>query len=542
LLFEKKEKKRKFENVDSYDALKEKVNQIILGILRENPFEKVTDSQFIRSRQKFRKDLRNALKFCMLGDKDSKVFVRDVIEEILCSKLHITQDNINQFMPFQQSTKLSVMDKFFIMLYIYEKKYQEDAFKQFMIENHLERPKINEDGEEIYEISEKDIVGCYAKCTNRCLSFVEEVCILAQKIYQETKGNGIIDPLLNMNLDGISAGVSGGDSHCVWVFFQGKSIRLSFLCFSTEKELVRICKNIYRYRNPGQLSEVRGYIVNELMDGSRVSVARPPFCESWVFFIRKFDHSLRGNMEMLINDVDSVYPIRLIGWLIKGCQVVSVTGEQGSGKTTLLMSMIRFIRPTYNIRIQEQAFELHLRKIYPERNIVSFRETSHISAQEGIDFTKKTDGTVNILGEVATGEVCSQLIQMGQVASCFTLFTHHAKTTKDLLFTFRNALLLSGGFNNEVIALGQVVHVLRFDVHMHKATDGHRYIERISEVIPTDDDRCYEVKDLLVYDKGRYELRESLSESAVSDILKRLNEKEKIDFMQELQTWGMKRG
>ena len=78
-------------------------------------------------------------------------------------------------------------------------------------------------------------------------------------------------------------------------------------------------------------------------------------------------------------------------WLIRGCQVIAITGEQGSGKTTLLMSLIRYIRPTYNLRVQELSFELHLRKIYPRRNIVSFKETDYVSGIEGLDFAKKTD-------------------------------------------------------------------------------------------------------------------------------------------------------
>ena len=43
-------------------------------------------------------------------------------------------------------------------------------------------------------------------------------------------------------------------------------------------------------------------------------------------------------------------------------------------------------------------------------------------------FKKKTDGSVNIIGEVATDPVASWMIQAAQVASKFTLFTHHAKT------------------------------------------------------------------------------------------------------------------
>ena len=71
--------------------------------------------------------------------------------------------------------------------------------------------------------------------------------------------------------------------------------------------------------------------------------------------------------------------------------------SKDAGKTTMLMAIIESIYETMNLRIQETAFELHLRKIYPTRNILSLRETETVSGQEGLDVQKKTDGTVNII-------------------------------------------------------------------------------------------------------------------------------------------------
>ena len=128
-------------------------------------------------------------------------------------------------------------------------------------------------------------------------------------------------------------------------------------------------------------------------------------------------------------------------------------------------------------------FELYLRKRYPERNIVSFRETGYISVQEGLDIQKKTDGTVNILGEVATAQAGSYMIQMGMSASLFTIFTHHATSTEYLLLTLRNYLMEYGGFSDENLAMAQVLSVLKFDIHIMKDVSGKRYIQRITEII-----------------------------------------------------------
>ena len=136
------------------------------------------------------------------------------------------------------------------------------------------------------------------------------------------------------------------------------------------------------------------------------------------------------------------------------------------------MAMVRHIYSTLTIRVQEMAFELHLRKLYPERNILTFCETDSISGQEGLDIQKKTDGSVNILGEVATDPVAAWLVQMSQVASLFTLFTHHAKTSRDLVYSLRNSLLKCEMFTNEKIAEQQVVSALDFDIHLARDFKG----------------------------------------------------------------------
>ena len=157
----------------------------------------------------------------------------------------------------------------------------------------------------------------------------------------------------------------------------------------------------------------------------------------------------------------------------------------------MLMAMIENIYETMNLRITETAFELHLRKIYPTRNIVSMRETETISGPDCLDVQKKTDGSVNIIGEVATDPVASWMIQSAQVASKFTLFTHHAKTFPDLVTALRNSMLRAGVFKSEQTAAEQVVQVLNFDIHLVKDFRGRRYIERITECIPVEEKNEY---------------------------------------------------
>ena len=83
------------------------------------------------------------------------------------------------------------------------------------------------------------------------------------------------------------------------------------------------------------------------------------------------------------------------------------------------------------------------------------------------------------------------MIQSAQVASKFTLFTHHAKTFPDLVTALRNSMLRAGVFKNEKTAEEQVVQVLNFDIHLQKDFRGRRFVERITECIPIENKNEY---------------------------------------------------
>ncbi len=483
-----------------------KINLYDLGLTEEE----------LKRRKNKKYELKKALKGCTYGDVNDKKYVKELIYDILSKEYGVDETNISKSIPFDIPSLLTPQDKFDIIIYMYKKEFGYEALTELIKKYNLDTLKyVAGDAKPCYVITEDEINDIYEK-EGFVLTFSDKLNVVVQRIYQHYKGYSSIDEIRDMNIDGVSGGVSGlpesflsqvaqtdGDylnevmehkvpraCDSIWIFFQGKSIRLAFLSFGSEAELKRVCQNIYKYNNPGQLSDTNGYKINEMKDGSRVVVVRPSFSETWAFFVRKFDVK-RATLEQLITQPGKDDAIALLKFLVKGARIVALTGEQGSGKTTMLMGMIENIYETMNIRVQETAFELHLRKIYPTRNILTFRETETISGQEGLDVQKKTDGSVNIIGEVATDPVASWMIQAAQVASKFTLFTHHAKTFPDLVTALRNSMLRTGVFTNEKTAEEQVVQVLNFDIHLVKDFRGRRYIERVTECIPVEQKNEY---------------------------------------------------
>lgn len=453
--------------------------------------------------------LKTSLNKCSDGSLEDKLYVKEFLHDILFRNYGITEKNINKILPFHDEDLLTDQDKFDILLYLYKQEHGFNGLSKLIETYDLARlKKVIENGETpSYIITGEEIREVYHN-ENPQLSFEDKFNIIVQRVYQQYKGFGPIDEIRDQTIDGVSGGVSGipvnmntveheiemmNGMHekvplayeSIWMFYRGKSVHLSFLSFGSELELRRVCQNVYKHGNPGQLSEAKAFMVNDMHDGSRVVVVRPPFAESWAFFIRKFDLPNVVIDRLLAADrVKNAHMVmQYLDFLMKGEQVTAVTGEQGSGKTTLMMALVKSIYGMFPLRVQEMAFELHLRRLYPKRNILTFRETDKISGQEGMDVSKKTDGSVSIAGEVATDGVAAWIIQMSQVASRFTIFSHHAKTFRDLIESLRNSLLKTGTFSDERSAEEQVAKVINFDVHLEKEQNGTRYIERITECI-----------------------------------------------------------
>ena len=578
------------------EMMKEFVKKRLDEITKVNLYDIGLSEEELKRRKNKKYELKKALKGCTYGDVNDKKYVKELIYDLLAKEYGVDETNISKAISFDVPSLLTPQDKFDILIYVYKKDFGYEALTELIKKYNLAQLKYLEgESKPSYVITAQEIEDIYEK-ENITLTFEDKLSVVVQRIYQHYKGYSSIDEIRDMNIDGISGGVSGlpesflsqvaqtssGDylaqvsehkvpraCDSIWIFFQGKSIRLAFLSFGSESELKRVCQNIYKYNNPGQLSDTNGYKINEMKDGSRVVVVRPSFSETWAFFVRKFDVKRSTLEQWFKGEPGCDDSIALLKYLVKGARIISITGEQGCGKTTMLMGMIETIYETMNIRVQETAFELHLRKIYPTRNILTFRETDTISGQEGLDVQKKTDGSVNIIGEVATDPVASWMIQAAQVASKFTLFTHHAKTFPNLVTALRNSMLRTGVFKNEKTAEEQVVQVLNFDIHLKKDFKGKRYVERITECIPiesrneytydhrkektlegkfdkffdnatqyftkTTDKELYQYRNILEYVDGEYKITNPITNENIVEMRNNMDDSDREEFDQFIE-------
>ena len=326
-------------------------------ITKINLYDIGLSEEELKRRKNKKYELKKALKGCTYGDINDKKYVKELIYDLLEKEYGVSEINISTAIPFDIPSLLTAQDKFDIILYMYKQEFGYEALTQIIKKYDLAKLKyISGETKPSYVITEEEIEDIFAK-EDFVLGFQDKLNVVVQRIYQHYKGYSSIDEIRDMNIDGISGGVSGlpesflsqvaqtdGDyleqiadhkvpraCDSIWIMFQGKSIRLAFLSFGTEAELKRVCQNIYKYNNPGQLSDTNGYKINEMKDGSRVVVVRPSMSETWAFFVRKFDVK-RATLEQIIKFPGKDEAIELLKYLVKGARIISLTGEQGCRK------------------------------------------------------------------------------------------------------------------------------------------------------------------------------------------------------------------
>ena len=494
------------EDFSTIEKVLEAVKMEMVEIVKEDYSLGLSEAEF-NALYKRKARINNALKNCVHGIDSAKVIVIELIRGFIAEKVPI--DKVSELLGLADGMQPSDHVIFEILMYRYKKKHGKQALAVLIDKYDLarERPATdaNRPTDVSYYITSEDLRSIYEQ-EDIHLTDDEKYDLLAILVYQLYKGFGILDTLREMDINGFNCGTSGSiltnlqanregglkATNSVWLYFRGKYIHLRFMNFGSEDELKRIIQLMVRYNNPGPLTAKRGYLVNTMYDKSRILALRPPASEYWAVFVRKFTIS-DPSPEYLIAKPGVVrpdLPIRLIEFLMRGHVTCAVTGRQGSGKTTLMTSIIRYVDPRFNIRVLEMAPELYLRELYPSRNILSVQETETVTPQELQDALKKSDAALSIVGEVATDAIAARMIQMGQVASIFTIFSHHANTSRDLVFALRNSLVNASGFDMYT-AERQVLDVVKVDIHLDYTPDGHRFIERITEIIPLDEQIPY---------------------------------------------------
>lgn len=442
-------------------------------------------------------DLDLAFKGVPLAKKHIKAHIRNMIMQ---GKTGVNSKNIGRIIHFDEPTKLTARDKFEICHHLYlreaEAEYRKlskeekltapspsrTAMKKLIEENNFDIPIIDEDGEKRHIVTEEMFDAMYQNMMKKhTLSYNDKVDIVTQRIYAQFKGLSGADIFLDdSGIDEVDGGVSGipesgytfkmlpnmdySWKH-LWIVWGGQSILLKGGFFNSAEDLNRVTENIYQYNPPFALTEASGYVACSMADDTRIVVATKNFGEDTAFFARKHDTAKGYKPEQIITQEGAKDVIKLIKWLVKGKRNIIVSGEQATGKTTFLKMLFYYINET-NIRVNEMMFELGLRYAFPDKNIFSMQATNTVSMQAGIDVSKKMNGGMNIIGEIAEAILTVYFAQVTQRGGSNAMATFHGKDTPSTINSMGQDLVECGVAKSLTEGKQKIAEILHINIHL----------------------------------------------------------------------------
>ena len=178
-------------------------------ITKINLYDIGLSEEELKRRKNKKYELKKALKGCTYGDVNDKKYIKELIYDLLSKEYGINETNISRVLPFDTPSLLTSQDKFDILIHEYKKTFAYEALTEIIKKYNLAELKYVEgESKPSYVITEAEIDDIYEK-ENFELEFSDKLEIIVQRIYQHYKGFSTIDEIRDMNIDGISGGVSG---------------------------------------------------------------------------------------------------------------------------------------------------------------------------------------------------------------------------------------------------------------------------------------------------------------------------------------------
>lgn len=494
--------KRKKQTVFGKGYVINTFEELVTIVLRDFTEIIKPDRGLMKTSIEYEASLRNksriaqAARKCVYGEENARRTIIKVFHDVIASHL-LTLESCYSIFNFEDLETLPPEIKFEILLYCLAPQYGKNAVKflndtykwsspRYIAQSGLERREVDY---ALVDIMFKE------QMPYDSLSYEQCIDVISILVYQNSKGYGKIDTLMQQNIDGLELGTVGAiryrllnanpdyvtERSCS-IQLDAQWIHLSFINFGTVDEIKRLVLNVSNTEGSEALTIKRPTKVVDMYNGSRVTCIRPNVGATWGLFVRSFSAGVISVKKWLDKPEVKNWEIvnKLLFYLCQCTENIAVTGQQNTGKTTLMKGLIGYY-PYFNIRVIEMSFELQLNEIYPDRNIFCTRNDEFTSATEVQDILKKTDGYLSMAGEIATNEVAANAMQFGLVASQATMFSHHGKDYMGLIEGLTNALLSSGQFNDRDSAQGLVLDVVKHNVHcdFHKKLRVVDYIEEI---------------------------------------------------------------
>ena len=110
-------------------------------ITRTNLYDIGLSEEELRRRKNKKYELKKALKGCTYGDVNDKKYVKELIFDLLHREYGVNQVNITSAIDFDNIEKMTTIDKFDILLYMYKQQYGYNALGEIIKKYNLDELK-----------------------------------------------------------------------------------------------------------------------------------------------------------------------------------------------------------------------------------------------------------------------------------------------------------------------------------------------------------------------------------------------------------------
>lgn len=370
---------------------------------------------------------------------------------------------------------------------------------------------------------DRDIEANFCRyVVNPGAGFEKKLAKLAQIVYQELYGYGILDELI---FESEFNEVACNRSDYIWIQYRGIKRRIpnpgfkfpdeESYCKMVENRLVSTAKHEMNAGDP--------LIQAVLRNGFRVTALRPPLSRYFTVNVRLFIYKQISSEAC--NRFMNEKMRRLVELLAaKGRRNIAIIGEQGSGKTTAADELvIKNLDDDLSIGLAESIHELAVSVKYPGKNVVELQYAGKFSPSDITEMFFRLNRDIVIYGEVRSAAEAFEMIKAMLRQARGSLFTFHSSGVRRMVHDLRQLLMQTGCYTDYREAQFDVADAvdLVIQIKLDRAT-GLRYVHRISEIAADEDSMGFEVNDLFIYDRdsGKYLVnRNGLCKSSVESCL-----------------------
>ena len=308
----------------------------------------------------------------------------------------------------------------------------------------------------------------------------DERLILNQELYDEVKGLGPLEPLLQ---DETVNDILVNGPQQVFIERDGQ-LELTDVTFKDERHLLRIIDKIVSAVGR-RVDEQNPHVDARLADGSRFNAMVPPIAvDGSLVSIRKFKKDKLGINELVNFGAFSEEMAAYLQAAVATRSNVIVSGGTGSGKTTTLNALSSFIDDSERILTIEDTAELQLQQTHVgrmESRPANVEGKGAVSQRDCLKNALRMRPDRIIVGETR-GEEVIDMLQAMNTGHDGSMTTIHANSARDAVSRLENMVAMAGIEMPIKAIRSQIASAVNLFVQASRLQDGSRRMVSITEI------------------------------------------------------------